>query len=70
MTIANLPARAELKIYTVGGDLVREVGYTTGNSRTVWDGKNDAGLEVASGVYVMLIKSPIGLTKIKFAVER
>jgi len=70
MTIANLPARAELKIYTVGGDLVREVGYTTGNSRTVWDGKNDAGLEVASGVYVMLIKSPIGTTKIKFAVER
>lgn len=39
--------RAEIRIYTVAGELVREIDVSDG-----WDGRNDAGELVASGVYI------------------
>jgi len=70
MKIDNLTLTAEIKIYTILGEKVRDVDYTTRDGRAVWDGTNDSGRQVASGVYVMYIKSPVGSRKIKFAVER
>lgn len=58
----NLPERATIRIYTVGGDLVRtlrhgpdERGNLSG-TRT-WDQKSDSGLLVAPGLYIYQVSS-------------
>jgi hypothetical protein len=60
----NLPASGELRVYTVTGDLVRKISFSStslipwaGINGVMWDGKNDNGEEAASGVYVWLLKS-------------
>ncbi len=70
MTIDNLTATADIKIFSVTGELVRKLSYTAQNGMAVWDGKNDSGSEVASGVYIAFIDSPSGKKKIKIVVER
>ena len=70
LIIDNLTAAAEIKIFTITGELVKKVEYTTGNGQAVWRGTNEAGRKVASGVYLVLIKSSAGETKIKIAVEK
>ncbi len=43
----KISQRADVRIYTVAGDLVRTTDVNKG-----WDGRNDAGELVASGVYI------------------
>ena len=50
------PGRAEVGIYDIGGRLVRTVArdrYEAGLRHAVWDGTNDQGHAVASGVYFL-----------------
>ncbi len=70
MRFAGLPAGTGIKIYTVLGELVREL--RTGLDGTAsWDGRNERNGEVASGVYLAFIKPPDAGGKIfKVAVER
>ena len=70
LIIDNLTATAEIKIYSITGELIKNVAYTTQNGRAVWDGTNEYGKATASGVYVALIKSDAGTKKIKFALQR
>jgi sugar lactone lactonase YvrE len=70
VTIDNLTATADISIYTVAGELVRVVPYNSADGRTNWDGKNDSGATVASGVYITSIISPQGKKRIKIAVEK
>jgi hypothetical protein len=57
-TLAN-PAQMELTIYNVAGEpLWRfEVPGKAGNNTIDWDGRNDQGARVASGVYVLRLKA-------------
>jgi len=53
----ELPSRAQviLKIYDLLGREIRtlvEASQNAGNHAAVWDGKNDAGQELSSGLYV------------------
>ena len=43
----KISQRADVRIYTVAGELVRTTDVNKG-----WDGRNDAGELVASGVYI------------------
>jgi len=70
LTIDNLTPNAKIRIYTITGELVKAVDYAAANGRASWDGKNNNGAEVASGVYVACIDSYAGTKKIKIAVER
>jgi flagellar hook assembly protein FlgD len=48
-------ARVDIKVYTVSGELVRELDpfdALEGKNRQFWDGKNSAGNAVASGVFI------------------
>jgi len=54
------PGTVTLKIYNIGGQLVRtllneykEAGYHD----EIWDGRNDAGQEIASGVYAYIMEA-------------
>ncbi len=70
LTIDNLTSDAKIEIFTVSGELVKKVEYTTRNGRAVWDGTNGDGRKVASGVYIALIKASGGNKKVKIAVEK
>ncbi|MEI7480993.1 MAG: T9SS type A sorting domain-containing protein, partial [Elusimicrobiota bacterium] len=70
LTIDNLTSDAEISIFTVSGELVKKVEYTTQNGRAIWDGTNEGGRKVASGVYIALIKASGGNKKVKIAVEK
>lgn len=69
VTFDRLPAATEIKIYTLTGEKVRSL--TADASGTVnWDGRNDHGQSVASGVYFALLKSGGDKRTVKLAVER
>lgn len=70
LTIENITAQATIKIYTIAGELVREIEETDGDGISTWDGRNDAGNDVASGVYIGFIEGPSDTKKVKIAVER
>jgi ligand-binding sensor domain-containing protein len=46
----NYAGQAEVRIFTLSGDLVRDIPING-----VWDGTNDAGKPVASGVYIFTL---------------
>jgi thermitase len=46
---------AMVKIYTIDGQLVRDLG-----ANTSWDGKNGSGNNVATGTYIFLVKTDSG----------
>jgi hypothetical protein len=53
------PDGAELTVYSVDGRRIRSLGYRAlpaGESRVVWDGADDAGNQVASGVYLVKLE--------------
>jgi len=70
----DLTSEGIIRIYTIPGDLVRELPFHSSDSGCkVWDGKNAAGQNVASGVYVAIIKNAGaggGSSVKKLAVER
>jgi hypothetical protein len=54
------PDRVEVRIYDVGGRLVRALAdrwFATGEHDVVWDGLDDAGAPVRGGVYFSRVKS-------------
>jgi ligand-binding sensor domain-containing protein len=50
----NVAGNARLRIFTVGGDLVVDL------PTPVWDGRNDFGEPVASGVYIFVLNNDDG----------
>jgi hypothetical protein len=66
LTFDRLPYQAKIKIYTVAGELVREI-----NSGDKWDGRNKAGELVSGGVYLFYLSDPSGKKAVgKIAVIR
>jgi hypothetical protein len=59
--IINLPKKCEISIYTLSGSLVRKLkkDETDANHQTYidWDLKNQAGIPVASGLYIVYINA-------------
>jgi hypothetical protein len=56
----NKNTKVSLKIYNINGELVRELvsdSYVAGAYRIEWDGRNDNGLWVASGIYIYRMKA-------------
>lgn len=49
----NLPEKCEIKIYTVSGTLVRRFTKDSPQTFLDWDLKNQAGIPVASGLYIV-----------------
>ncbi|OGS07846.1 MAG: hypothetical protein A2270_01755 [Elusimicrobia bacterium RIFOXYA12_FULL_51_18] len=71
MVFDNLTDITEIRIYTITGQLVRELELTAADHGfKVWDGKNSAGRKVGSGVYLIHIKSDNSKKILKIAVER
>jgi len=62
--VENLAEKSSLRIYTPEGYLVRHIPQAKIlGSRVSWDGRNDRGEYVASGVYVYLVSTENGLSQ-------
>ena len=55
ITFAQLPSRGTIRIYTISGELVKTLDFSSGELTLRWDGTNDFGQRVASGVYLWQI---------------
>jgi len=56
----NQPGNLTMKIYDVSGELVRTTlreQQLAGYHETLWDGRNESGMAMASGVYIARIES-------------
>jgi len=69
MTFSNLPANVEVIIYSVSGVKIKKL-TTDSSGIALWDGKNEDGKSVASGVYFALIKKGSSTKTIKIGVQR
>jgi|GEM_PF-1981573 len=54
----NLPGQATIKIYNIAGELVRTIQKNDTVNRATWDGRNEYGEKVATGIYFYVISSP------------
>ncbi|MCP5061800.1 MAG: hypothetical protein GY936_04960, partial [Ignavibacteriae bacterium] len=56
----NLPAECTIKIYTVSGDLVKELvkDYSPTNGAMSWNLVSEDGMDVASGLYIYHVEAP------------
>jgi len=66
--IVNLPAKATVNIYSLDGTLIRTLTKADANvSYLDWDLRNAAGLQIASGMYLMDVKADgIGETVLRW----
>jgi hypothetical protein len=56
--ITNLPERCIVSIYNTNGGLIRRFDKDNSDSFITWDLKNQHGVSIASGMYIIHIKSP------------
>ena len=74
VTFRNLPLNCTIKIYTLGGDLIKTLnksatGNITNSSTIEWNLQNQDKVPVSSGIYVALIDAPgIGQKVIKVVI--
>ena len=62
-----MPDECEISIYSINGSLVRKFKKADPNKTSVdWDLKNTSGIPVASGMYVIHVKSDAGERIVKF----
>jgi hypothetical protein len=69
VTFTHLPQKANIRIFTLSGKLVREIEKNDESPFLRWDLLNAFGLKLASGVYIIHIEAPdLNETKtLKFA---
>ena len=68
VTVVN-PGTVSIKAFNLAGVLVRTIssGFSgNGKSTFTWDGRNEAGDLVATGMYMLLIEEP-GLSQTRLA---
>ncbi len=70
--IAKMPADAEVHIYTSDGSLVRTISRSERTSLAFaeWDGRNEAGKPVSTGVYVVVASNGETVLRGKIALIR
>ncbi|HOK39452.1 MAG TPA: FlgD immunoglobulin-like domain containing protein [bacterium] len=63
--IKNLTGNNEINIYNLNGELIRKYETDMNTARIIWDGKNQDGENVSSGLYLIVIKNNNGEKVIK-----
>jgi hypothetical protein len=69
VTFRNLPTEVTIKIYSLNGDLIKNLSKKDNNSTLRWNMSNINEIPIASGIYIALLDAPgIGTRSIKIAV--
>ena len=64
----NLPPVCTIFIFTVAGDKVKTIYHNSDNGTETWDMRSDGNREIASGVYLYLVKTDTAQKLNRFAV--
>jgi hypothetical protein len=65
--LTNLPQRCDIRIFTLNGSLVRVFRKNSDQPSLEWDLKNDNGVPIASGMYIIYIDAAgLGEKTLKF----
>ncbi len=64
--ITNVPPRAVISIYNVSGTLINQLKGADFTGDVIWGLKNNKGISIASGVYIIHVKTPTGEKTIKW----
>jgi len=65
--ITNLPQDCKIRIYTTSGILVRTYSKADPSTSLDWDLKNQAGISISSGIYIIHVDVPgVGEKVVKF----
>jgi len=65
-----VPKNTEIRIYTIGGNLVKTLTETSGRDEIDWDGTNEQGEKVVDGIYLYIYESPTEKGIGKFTVSK
>jgi len=68
LTLAGLPLGADVSIFTAAGQMVRQLEGEPGQGSMLWDGLNEAGFLVGSGIYFFVASDGVSKVRGKFAV--
>jgi len=60
INFANLPGKCTIRIFTLTGDLVKEINHTDGTSEASWDVISRNTQPAVTGIYVWQIESDMG----------
>jgi hypothetical protein len=69
MTFAGSVANTRIRVYTFSGELLKTL-TTDVTGMVMWDGRNESGEEVASGVYYVLVDANGEQKSFRIAVQR
>ncbi|MFZ5517238.1 MAG: hypothetical protein ACOY90_11405 [Candidatus Zhuqueibacterota bacterium] len=64
----NLPQECTIYIFTIAGDRVKTIDHSARNGTETWDLRSDGGREIASGVYLYMVRTRNAQFKGTFAV--
>jgi len=64
--ITNVPPKSTVSIYNVGGTLITQLKSSDETADVVWNLKNNRGISIASGMYIIHVKSPTGEKTLKW----
>lgn len=57
ITFANLTMEAQIRIFTLDGKTLRILNETNGDGGLLWDGRDEQGRELASGIYIYRVSN-------------
>jgi hypothetical protein len=59
-----------LKIFNINGKLVRDFGHVTGLGKVIWDGADTWGVRLASGIYIVQLRSKNKVSHVKLLLKK
>lgn len=70
VTFNNLPPTCTIRIFTLNGELVRTIRRKESHHTSLedWNLKNQSGVPVASGMYIVHVETPVGSKVLKLAI--
>lgn len=68
VTFTHLPQEATIRIFNLGGVMVRKIDHNSSSQFQEWDLTNQDGLPVGSGIYIAHIKTDEGSKTLKLAI--
>ncbi len=68
----HLPHKGTIRIFTITGELVKTIDFNNNerDGSVSWDLLNDDNLEIAFGIYLFQVDSPVGTVNGKFAIVK
>ena len=68
MQFVNLPAECTIRVYTLAGELIREIRHDNGTGTQDWNMLSESGRSISAGVFLYNVESQYGNYNGKFAV--